>query len=334
MAVGISPILDWARIHARIEYGVVREIIAEFLGTFLLLLFTTAGTCNIYAMSGNFNSATFFMTSATVIPVAFGYFIATLLFGGVSGAHINPAVSVGLAIAGRLSWIKLHAFILVQFVGGYLGSMLGYALFKSYITRSITGSPINVVNSVAFFNASPGFIPLGAGFANEIVISAIFMMSVMAIKDMWNSHSPRWSQGILTGLVVLGLGFGFGQTTGVAINPVRDLCPRLAAISYGWSSSAAFKGVLNQNWWSVGLFAPFIGAAVGSFLYIFVIGTQLKYQDDEDGELVTLEGNGNNQWKQTIFVPKIGPQGHVPHARSPSPMPQQYAQPQGRVQFK
>ncbi len=128
---------------------------------------------------------------------------------------------------------------------------------------------------------------------------------------MWNSRSTRYSQGILIGLVVIGLGLSFGETTGVAINPVRDLCPRLAALSLGWSNNSVIKSFSRgDQWWTVGFFAPFIGAIIGSLLYIFVIGAQLRYDDGEEneGEIVTVMGQevpGHDRWRANVFVPRV-----------------------------
>jgi glycerol uptake facilitator-like aquaporin len=244
-----------------------------------------------------------------------------------------------MAIVGRLSWIKLHAFILVQLLGGYLGALLAYGLFKDYfdIVVSVRDVPLeNIDDSAAMFNSTPGIISIGSGFVNEIVITAIFMMGVLAARDMWNSRAPRYAHGILIGLVVIGLGLSFGETTGVAINPFRDICPRLAAMSLGWNSASATKGARNHQWWTVGFFAPFIGAMLGSVLYIFVIGSQLQYDDDDAGELLTVEAgpdpvivkggqvmpagdpSQDPYWKSTVFIPKLGPHQYH-HTRNTSP---------------
>lgn len=183
MAVGITPILKWSRSNARIDQTYVREILGEFFATLILCVrasynklvalyydsltginnlfqqwFAIGTTCNINAMgfkpqAGGPTPSFGYGNSMSVISLAFGYFLVTLLFGGVSGmncleiviilqcckvtvfvinpgAHVNPAVSIGMAVAGKLSWIKLHAFILVQFLGGYIGCLLGYLMFK------------------------------------------------------------------------------------------------------------------------------------------------------------------------------------------------------------
>jgi hypothetical protein len=145
----------------------------------------------------------------------------------------------------------------------------------------------------------------------QIVISIIFMMSYMAIKDMWNTRAPRYVQALLIGIVIIGLGFAFAATTGVMINPVRELAPRIAAISLGWSSDSVMKSnAKGQQWWAVGFFAPFIGCMLGSILYIFLIGAQIKDDSEETiGEVVAYgDGQGpennQNQWRATVFIPK------------------------------
>lgn len=139
-------------------------------------------------------------------------------------------------------------------------------------------------------------------------------------------------QGFLVALVFIGLGLAFGETTAVIVNPVRDICPRLAALTFGWNSDFVMKGVLNQQWWAVGFFAPFIGAIIGAFLYIFLIGAQLNYDDPDDpdqmyvprNESPSQPGPNADHWKSTVFVPRLSPQG-VPTNQTVSP----YA----RVQF-
>jgi len=149
------------------------------------------------------------------------------------------------------------------------------------------------------------------------------MMSVMAVMDSWNTKTPRCLQGIVIGLVVIGLGLGFGRMTGVMINPVRDITPRLAALTLGWKSDDAVKGLNGTQWWSVGFFAPFIGAILGSLFYIFVIGAQLRHKEIDiprpDVNENTQKPENQKDWRSTAFVPKVNAQ---------------YAQAQNRVRFE
>jgi len=158
------------------------------------------------------------------------------------------------------------------------------------------------------------------------------MMGFMAIKDMWNTRAPRYIQSLLVGLLILGLSYAFQATTGVMLNPVRDFTPRLAAITLGWNSNSVMKSVWDDQWWAVGFFSPMIGAMVGSFLYIFLIGAQIKDDDDETiGELVAygnspgggsdVDTGNHNQWRATVFIPKPQAAGRRMGAPAPPPMP-------------
>jgi MIP family channel proteins len=276
-------------------------------------------------------------STITSLSQAFAYFIAILLFGGVSDGHFNPAVSIGMAIAGKTSWIKLHAFIIVQFLGGYLGSLTVYGMYKDMFNKA-SSTFVDLPGSEMIWLSNRGVISIGSGFFNEIIVSLIFMMSFMAIKDMWNTRSPRYIQPFLIALVIIGLSYSLQLTTGIMLNPIRDLTPRLAALTLGWDSRDVMRSVWDEQWWAVGFFGPFIGAIIGSFLYIFLIGAQIKEDAEETIGEVVAYGNGtggeqdpgHNQWRATVFIPKPQAAGR----RGPPPPPMPLNSPYRGVQFQ
>jgi len=310
------PFLEWARYRRRIGHKYLREVLGEFLASFVFGFLVLGCTANTLALNSptsgtppNVIAQSFArMPTSVAVGVAFAYFLVTLIFGKVSlEAHVNPAISVAFTIAGKLSWVKLHAYLLAQFLGGYLGNLLGFTLFASYFWRyEFDGVRLqDIEQAAAIFNSAGGVISLGAAFLNEIILTAILTMALLSIKDFVNVNSKKhYIHAILILLTFLALSLAFAQTTGLMVNPMRDICPRLVALTLGYHSDFVLKSQLYKGsrspWWVAGLFGPFIGATLGSFIYIFLVGPQLEMEERE-------QENRHNElnWRQTVFMPKI-----------------------------
>jgi len=317
---GMTPTYDWAVKNAHINSSYVREALAELFGTFMLLFFVVGAGLQGFLHPDSH--------AVGVFGVVLGLMVCILIFGGISGAHINPAVSLGLAVAGHLHWAKLPLYVAVQILGGYLGSLLAYGIHKDHlqhrvdIDTGITDFSIpdwdlarNGGKIMASMSAAGVGTSLGIGFLTEIILTAILLMTVMSVIDKGNMKVPTYLVAFLLALTVAALAMSHSAVTGTMLNPARDLTPRLAAKTLGWDRKLCFENVNfrgnAQQWWIVGVFAPPIGAVIGVLLYNFLVGAQLTNNRDE---LVGVEVNNNNgpakgdngDWRHTTFIPRTG----------------------------
>jgi len=309
-----TPTYDWAVRHAHIKNEYVRDFLSEFFGTGMLLFYIGGAACSQVLLHDCSHGI-------AVAGVILGLMTSIMIFAGVSGAHINPAISLGLAVAGHLKWVKLPLYIISQILGGYFGFLLAYGLHKDHLqfnyvkdeTLSIPdydmaqgGHLVGAMSPAAHGTA------LGIGMLNEIILTAILLMAVMAVIDKGNLKYPTYMVALTVSLTVASLALTHGGVSGSVINPARDLCPRLAAYTLGWDREFCFQNVsfrgTRQEWWTVGVFGPFIGAAIGVLLYNFIVGAQLT-NNKEEATYVAHENNiksENGDWRSTMLIPRTG----------------------------
>lgn len=241
--------------------GTAREASAEFLGTYILLVFGIASVAQ-GVLSQQLNLLTIHL--AWGLAVTMGIYVA----GGISGAHLNPAVTLALAVHRRFSWKKLPAYIAAQFTGAFLASATVYCAYREAINafdagvRHVTGplatAGIWATYPQTFLSTFPG------GFIDQVVGTALLVLLVFALTDRKN-NSPQDSMAPLligAGVVLIGMTFGFNA--GYAINPARDLAPRLFTFIAGWGKDVFTAG---NTWWWVPVVAPCMGGVLGGFVY-------------------------------------------------------------------
>lgn len=245
--------------------GVSREIAAEFLSTFILIVFGLGVVAQV-VLSGESNGNYLSINLAWGLAVAMGTFVG----GSVSGAHMNPAVTIALAIHRRFPWKRVPAFCGAQFVGAFLASLVVYFTYREALdhfdggVRQIMGSQatagIWATYPQAFLSTFPG------GFVDQFVGTALLIVLIFALSDKRNNGGPYTP--ILVGLGVVLIGMTFGYNAGYAINPARDLGPRLFTALAGWG-----PGVFSacNHWWWVPVTSPILGAVAGGYVYDFLI---------------------------------------------------------------
>jgi glycerol uptake facilitator protein len=248
-----------------------QEFIAEFFGTMVLILFG----CGSVAMAVLF---------ATVPPipgeivkggytnivlgwglaVVFGVYVA----GAVSGAHLNPAVTIALAATKRMPWSKVPHYILAQFAGAFAGAAL---LFGVYYPKWIQFDPKldHTTGVFCTFPAVPGFFP---GFFDQVVGTALLVGLIYAVVDKFNAAPGSNLAPVVIGLLVLAIGISWGGMNGYAINPARDLGPRLFAVVAGFKNNGLTDGV---SVWLPPVLGPIVGGLLGAFAYDLTIGRAL-----------------------------------------------------------
>lgn len=250
------------------QSGMAREVLAEFLGTFVLIVFGVGVVAQV-VLSGETAGGYLSINIGWGLAVMFGCYVA----GGVSGAHINPAVTIALAVHRGFAWNKVIPYILAQFAGAFVASVVVYLTYHEAITafdggiRQVTGAQatagIWATYPRAFLSTFPG------GFIDQVVGTALLVGVIFGIVDTRNSAPPNGLAPAVIGLLVVTIGMTFGFNSGYAINPARDLGPRLFTAVFGWGSEVFRAG---NAWWWVPVVGPVIGGVLGGWIYDVFVG--------------------------------------------------------------
>ncbi|MEZ5293627.1 MAG: MIP family channel protein [Vicinamibacterales bacterium] len=239
-----------------------RELLAEALGTFVLIAFGV-GVVAQTVLSASANGSYLAINLGWGIGVTLGVLVA----GGVSGAHLNPAVTIALAAHRGLPWRKVLPYALAQTLGAFAAAAVVYVTYREAFAafdggvRQIAGAH----GTAGIFATYPqAFLSLGGGLVDQVVGTALLIIGVFAIGDARNVAVPGWLGPLLVGLLVVGIGVSFGFNAGYAINPARDFGPRLFTALAGWGS-----GVFGASggWWWVPIVGPVVGAVLGGAVY-------------------------------------------------------------------
>lgn len=230
--------------------------LAEFIGTALLILLGDGVVASV-ALKETKSSNAGWLT--IVIGWGLAVTLAIYAVGSFSGAHLNPAVSVGLAIAGSFSWSEVPMYVLSQLAGAFFGAVLMWVHFKPHWEKTPDAAA-----KLAVFCTAPAIRNTMANLVSEIIATAVLVLGLLFIG------ANKFADGlnpVIVGLLIISIGLSLGGTTGFAINPARDLGPRLAHALLPIPA----KG--NSDWgysW-IPVVGPLIGAAVGALVYVFVV---------------------------------------------------------------
>jgi len=224
--------------------------VAELLGTMMLVLLGDAVVANVSLNKSG-------MKGAGSIQITFAWGLAVLLpafiFGNASGAHFNPALSIGLAIDGSIGWDVLPTYIGGQFAGAFIGAVLVYILFKKHFDETP-----DVATQRGVFCTSPTIRSPLFNLISEIVGTFVL---VFAIKGVPANIVPGVSNLFVFGVIV-SIGMSLGGLTGYAINPARDLGPRIAYAVLPFKEKDPDWG---YAW--IPVIGPIIGAIIAVLLY-------------------------------------------------------------------
>jgi glycerol uptake facilitator protein len=232
---------------------------AEFLGTFILILFGTGVVAQVVAGGiGDHDSIAW----AWGLGVTLGVYTA----GRISGAHINPAVTVALALFQGFPVRKIAPYVTAQFLGAFLAALVVRWNYTEVIGKI---DPGHTIKTQGIFSTLPGngVLPVSAmgGFRDQIIGTAILVFLVFAITDARNSPPLANLAPLLIGLLVVAIGMAWGTDAGYAINPARDFGPRLATFFTGYGG--AFRDQYGGLYWWIPIVGPLIGGAIGGALY-------------------------------------------------------------------
>jgi MIP family channel proteins len=250
----------------------IRETLAEFLGTFVLITFGV-GVVAQTVLSRNAAGSALSINIAWGLAVTMGCYVAA----GVTGAHLNPAVTIALAVHRRFPWNKVAPYAAAQMAGAFVASAVVYATYYEALTafdggmRQVTGelgtAGIWATYPQTFLSTFPG------GFVDQVVGTALLFGVILAITDTRNAPAPPGLTPVIVGLLVLLIGATFGFNSGYAINPARDLAPRIFTALAGWGAEVFRAG---NSWWWVPVVAPCVGAVVGGWVYDLLVGSRIE----------------------------------------------------------
>jgi MIP family channel proteins len=246
----------------------VREALAEFLGTFVLILFGV-GVVAQFVLSQQTAGSFLSINLAWGLAVTMACYVA----GGVSGAHLNPAVTLSLAVHRGFPWRQVGPYVAAQMLGAFVASAVVYFTYADALNhfdggvRQVAGAQgtagIWATYPQAFVRVFPG------GFIDQFVGTAMLMLVVLAVTDARNSPPASGMAPLIVGLLVAVIGMSLGFNTGYAINPARDFAPRLFTAVAGWGSDVFRAG---NGWWWVPIVAPVLGAVSAGWVYDGLIG--------------------------------------------------------------
>jgi len=195
------------------------------------------------------------------LAVTMGIYVA----GVISGAHLNPAVTLAMAVFRGFPWRKVVPYSLAQTSGAFAAAALVY---QNYLPAFRRVDP-QLLNTAAVFTTFPAFPEmLQAGFLDQVIGTGLLLLLIFAITDEFNSPPGPALAPLMIGLVVVAIGMSFGGMHGYAINPARDFGPRLFTVLAGFHNNGISDGV--RVWW-VPVVAPLLGGLIGAAVYDFGI---------------------------------------------------------------
>jgi glycerol uptake facilitator protein len=279
--------------------GIIGDLWAEFFGTFIIICFGDGVVAMLWGLVGSGRSSGgplqssgdwLLITWGWALAVAFAVYVT----GGISGAHLNPAISLGAAIRKQLPWGRVPQYWAAQVLGAFFGAALVFLVYNNAINHfdqvghcgavlkgctpivKGTDASLGTYSTFATFPA-PYFHSFLGPLIDQIVGTFFLALFVWAITDQFNSPVGSNMTPFMVGMVVMAIGISFGANAGYAINPARDFGPRVFAWIAGWGKEAlpGNYGNVNDYFW-IPIIGPLIGAAIASFLYDFAIQDILK----------------------------------------------------------
>jgi glycerol uptake facilitator protein len=233
----------------------MKPFVAEVIGTALLIVFGDGAVAGVLLNKTKAqNSGWIVITTGWAMGVA----IAVYAVGRISGAHLNPAITLGLAVIGKFAWSDVPQYIAAQLIGAFLGAVLVWLAYLAHWPETESQ-----VSKLSVFSTVPAIRRRPLNLITEIIGTFVLVFGVLAILA---NTAPAQSglTSLLVGLLVLGIGLSLGAPTGYAINPARDLGPRIAHALL----PIAGKGSSDWGYSWVPIVGPVIGGVIGAAAYV------------------------------------------------------------------
>ncbi|MBD3147987.1 MIP/aquaporin family protein [Microbispora bryophytorum] len=247
------------------------ELAAEFAGTAILILFGVGVVAQVVAGGiGDHDSIAW----AWGLGVTLGVYTAAR----ISGAHLNPAVTVALAVFKGFSWRKVLPYALAQIAGAFVAALLVRWNYAEVLAKV---DPGHTIKTQGVFSTLPGngTLPVTqwGALRDQIIGTAILLFLILAISDERNSAPLANLAPVIVGLLVVAIGMAWGTDAGYAINPARDFGPRLASFFTGYGS--AFRDQYGGLYFWVPIVGPLVGGVIGAGLYQLLVARFLPRTD-------------------------------------------------------
>ncbi|NXA72482.1 AQP3 protein, partial [Thryothorus ludovicianus] len=220
------------------------------------------------------------------INMAFGIGVTLGIYaaGGVSGAHLNAAITITQCILGNISWTTLVAYVTGQFLGSFMAAATVFALYYDAIYNYTNGSLTTsgpTATAMIFSTFPAPTVSFQGAFFTEFTATVMLILGALVIHDEKNNAAIKSAQPVLTGMLVMGIGLGMGLNTGYAINPSRDLPPRIFMAIAGWGMDVF---TADHSWWWVPVAAPILGCLAGVFIYKLCIDFHNHHEPGHETE--------------------------------------------------
>jgi MIP family channel proteins len=238
----------------------LRECMAEFLGTFVLVCFGL-GVNNQVGLSNNVYGTWLSTNICWGLAVMLGVYATT----GVSCGHLNPSVTFASAVYDKLAWRKVPGYIALQLLGAFCAAFIIYCL--NYQTLNLV-DPQRLTSQAYFATYPLPHISNLTAFYTEFLGTAFFVLGVFAITDKHNRPSSAFGAPIVFALLFMAIGMAFGMNTGYAINPARDFGPRLFTSMAGWGSKVF---TTRDYYFWIPVVASLVGGVAGGGFYKLLV---------------------------------------------------------------
>jgi glycerol uptake facilitator protein len=295
-AAASRPLMGWRR-------TTIGEYVAEFLGTAILIAFGDGVVAMAVAgLNQSGRGTEIFQASGDWLLIGWGWGFAVTFavyaVGGVSGAHINPAVTVSLALRRGFPWSKVPGYVVMQVLGAFAGAALVYAVYKGAIdsyeraNHISRGSADSVPTYSSFATFPAKYLTNFVGpLVDQIVGTALLVGLIFAVTDAFNQPVRANLAPLIVGFIVVAVGISFGANAGYAINPARDFGPRMLALVAGWGKIAfpGDYGNVNTYFW-IPIVGPLIGGPIGAYAYDFLVRDTLVARGEEPAPGVEERG--------------------------------------------
>ncbi|MFJ5723180.1 MIP/aquaporin family protein [Streptomyces sp. NPDC093149] len=270
--------------------GLAGELSAEFLGTMVLILFGCGVVAQVVAGGaltdppgglGNHDSIAW----AWGLGVTLGVYVAARL----SGAHLNPAVTLSLAAFKDFPWKKVAPYALAQLLGAFIGALL---VRWNYTEALAKADPGHTIKTQFVFSTLPAngntALPVHewGALRDQVIGTAILILLIFAVTDLLSTPPGANISPFIVGLIVVAIGMAWGTNAGYAINPARDLGPRFASFLTGYEG--AWRDQYGNLYFWVPIVGPLVGGLIGAFVYKALIGRFLPGAEPEpEGSIPT-----------------------------------------------
>ncbi|MET9136872.1 MULTISPECIES: MIP/aquaporin family protein [Streptomyces] len=265
------------------RYGLIGEVSAEFAGTMILILFGCGVVAQV-AAGGALTDPAGGLGDHDSIAWAWGFGVTLGVYvaARLSGAHLNPAVTLALATFKGFPWRKVLPYALAQTAGAFVAALIVRWNYSEALAKADPGHTIKTqtVFSTLPANGNPALpVHEWGAFRDQVIGTAILLLLILAVTDMLNTPPGANLGAFIIGLIVVAIGMAYGTNAGYAINPARDFGPRLASFLTGYGG--AWRDQYGNLYFWVPILGPLIGGVLGAGLYKVFVGRFLPTAEPE-----------------------------------------------------